>query len=75
MLTINMKQLILTLSLIAIKFSLFAQFGLTAGMNLAKYSYDETRFDVHRKSILAYNFGIQYKKELTEKLFLLPKLK
>lgn len=72
--TITMKQLILTLSLIAIKFSLFAQFGLTAGMNLAKYSYAETRFDVHRKSILAYNLGIQYKKELTEKLFLLPEL-
>lgn len=69
-----MKQLILTLYLVAITFSSFAQFGLTAGINLAKYSYAETRFDVHRKSILAYNLGIKYRKELTEKLFLLPEL-
>lgn len=69
-----MKQLTLTLSLIAIQFSSFAQIAITAGMNLAKYSYAETKFDVHRKSILTYNFGIQYKKELTEKLFLLPEL-
>lgn len=69
-----MKKLILTLSLIGLTFCSFAQIGITAGMNLAKYSYAETRFDVHRKSILAYNMGIQYKKELTEKLSLLPEL-
>lgn len=69
-----MKKLILTISLICPTFGAFAQLGLTAGMNLAKYSYTETKFDVHRKSILAYNFGMMYKKELTEKLFLLPEL-
>lgn len=51
-----------------------AQIGITAGMNLAKYSYSEVRFDVHRKSILAYNFGVFYKKELAGKLSLLPAL-
>jgi hypothetical protein len=69
-----MKKLILTISLIGLAYGAFAQFGLTAGMNLAKYTYTETQFDVHRKSILAYNFGVQYKKELSEKLFLLPEL-
>ncbi|WP_316812235.1 porin family protein [Pedobacter heparinus] len=69
-----MKPLILTLALFGLSLGAFAQIGLTAGMNLAKYTYPETQFDVHRKSILAYNFGIQYKKELTEKLFLLPEL-
>jgi hypothetical protein len=69
-----MKKLILTITLIGFFFGAFAQLGINGGVNLAKYSYAETRFDVHRKSILAYNFGIQYKKELTEKLFLLPEL-
>ena len=69
-----MKKLILTISLIGLTFGAFAQLGLTAGMNLAKYSYTETQFDVHRKSILAYNLGVQYKKVLSEKLLLLPEL-
>lgn len=69
-----MKKLILTITLIGFFFGAFAQLGINGGINLAKYSYAENRFDVHRKSILAYNFGIQYKKELTEKLFLLPEL-
>lgn len=69
-----MRKLILTLSLIGFSFGSFAQIGITAGMNLANYSYAESSFDVDRHSLLAYNFGLQYKKELTEKLFLLPEL-
>ncbi len=41
---------------------------------MAKYKYAEEVFDVHRKTILSYNFGIQYRKSLTEKLYLLPEL-
>lgn len=70
-----MKKVIPTLIITITCFTAsWAQIGITAGMNLANYSYAETSFDVHRKSILAYNFGIQYKKSLSEKLFLLPEL-
>jgi hypothetical protein len=69
-----MKKTILTVSLMCLTFGAFAQFGLTAGMNLGKYSYGETRFDVHRKALLAYNFGILYQKEISEKLFVQPEL-
>jgi len=69
-----MKKISLTITLIGFFLGAFAQLGISGGMSLANYSYAEKRFDVHRKSILAYNFGIQYKKQLTEKLFLLPEL-
>lgn len=68
-----LKQYITILFLLPFS-SVFAQIGITAGMNLAKYNYAETKFDVHRKSILAYNFGVHYKKALTGRLFLLPEL-
>ncbi|WP_316791676.1 porin family protein [Pedobacter frigoris] len=69
-----MKKLILTISLIGLTFGAFAQLGIDAGVNLAKYKYAETTFDVERKTIMSYNFGLQYKKSLTEKLYLLPEL-
>jgi hypothetical protein len=69
-----MKKSILTLILGLLCLASTAQFGITAGMNLASYSYAETRFDVHRKSLLAYNAGLIYKKELSGKAFLLPEL-
>lgn len=69
-----MRKLIVTLFLSILYMESHAQLDLTAGMNLAKYSYSEQKFDVHRKSVLAYNFGIQYKKGLTEKLYLLPEI-
>lgn len=68
------KALLTLLIIIACITASYAQIGITAGMNLAKYSYSEVKFDVHRKSILAYNFGVFYKKELAGKLFLLPEL-
>lgn len=69
-----MKKIILTLLLAVTCLGSFAQLGITAGANIAKYTYAESRFDVHRKSLLAYNFGIQFKQKLTGKLFLQPEL-
>lgn len=52
----------------------FCQLGIDGGINLANYKYAEKVFDVHRKTIMSYNVGLQYKKSLTEKLYLLPEL-
>jgi hypothetical protein len=69
-----MKKFLIALALTGCASGALAQIGITAGMNLAKYSYAQKRFDVHRKSILGYNFGVQYKQRLSEKWFLLPEL-
>lgn len=69
-----MKKISLTLLLAVTCLVSFAQPGITAGANIAKYSYAESRFDVHRKSLLAFNVGIQFKQKLTGKLFLQPEL-
>lgn len=69
-----MKKTIYTLLILALCTSTQAQFGITAGANIGKYSYGENRFDVHRKILLAFNTGLQYKKVLNEKTFLLPEV-
>lgn len=69
-----MKKFAYTILLLALCSVSYAQFGITVGANMGKYSYGESRFDVHRKMLLAFNAGLQYKKELNEKIFLLPEL-
>jgi len=69
-----MKKSTITLIFTIAYLASYAQIGIKAGLNLANYTYAESSPDVHRKSLMAYNFGIQYKKELSEKLYLLPEL-
>ena len=69
-----MNRIILTACFFVLAVSAKAQLGISAGMNISRYSYAEKLPDEDRKAILAYNFGLQYKKQLNEKLFLLPEL-
>lgn len=69
-----MKKIYFTIAIFILSLNAFAQIGITAGLNLAKYSYSEESFNVERKSLMSYNFGIQYKKSLSEKFYLLPEL-
>ncbi len=69
-----MKKSLYTAALLLLSSSVFAQMGITAGMNLSKYHFGEKRFEEDRKQILTGNVGLQYKKIVTEKLFLLPEL-
>lgn len=69
-----MKRLLYFILSLTLPFCSFAQFGITSGINLSRYTYPVKKFDVHRKPILAYNIGIMYKKSLSEKIFVLPEL-
>lgn len=69
-----MKKIIITAIFAGITCSSFAQFGISAGANYTKYSYSKKSFDIERKSMLAYNIGLQYQLPLTENSFLLPEL-
>ncbi len=69
-----MKKICVTILLLMLSLNALAQLGISAGLNLAKYSYSEESFDVSRKSIVAYNIGVQYKKALSEKFYLLPEI-
>lgn len=62
-----MKTQFYILFSLAFSTSIFAQFGLKGGVNISKYSSSENSFDIDRKSILAYDFGLNYKQKLTEK--------
>ncbi len=63
-----------TLLFLVLSASAYAQLGITAGANIGKYHYGESCFDVHRKILLSFNAGLQYKKKLNGHLFLLPEL-
>jgi hypothetical protein len=52
-----------------------AQVGITAGMNLAKYTYKQDPTDLtSRKALMSYNVGIHYHQAISEKWFVLPEL-
>lgn len=52
----------------------FGQLGISAGLNISKYAYSEKTFDIDRKAVMAYNFGVQYKISISETVYLLPEL-
>ncbi|PSK91566.1 porin family protein [Taibaiella chishuiensis] len=68
------KNIAYTLLFLVLSSGAYAQLGITAGANIGKYHYGESRFDVHRKVLLSFNAGLQYKKKLNGHLFLLPEL-
>jgi hypothetical protein len=69
-----MKKLIFASLFLMLSFNSFAQFGISAGFNLSKYSYAAQSFNIDRKQTMGYNFGLQYKTALSEKTYLLPEL-
>lgn len=69
-----MKKLILLCFLLGSTLCSFGQLGLTGGLNIAKYNYSGAKNGVAHKPLLAYNFGVNYRTDLTGQLFLLPEL-